>query len=428
MTGFVGLNPFCRAALAMTDKQTSYQFAVRLARKNNRMHTQLLSPQDATGLLSLIGLVALFVGLVLLVRRIQHRRKKESETIPSSAAKPFPQAGFYLQLLPYFKQADLRERQVVLRQAYEEWQTNFLLRGLDGQTEFLRGETHKRGLRYQLTSTSLTQALALFIRVQMARDGDDSRGSFERLLAHLLRHPALDHPALSSWLSMPDLPTSPRLEPDLHAEVWILASLLAAKTQWGSLERFNLEDVFQERSQALLDALNSQYEDQSRVFSPLLLHVIAQQLPNPLWKTQTEADWQALKPLLREEKGLPGRQQALSLLQIGLEGLIFPDNGFAERSDPAFLRLKRALASQEPLEGELEEGFSRLASLSCYVPLALLYKNGEFADQLWSRVSQAQPAKQDALGASMRLLAMMSMTGTLWLEKNKAEPTPITSE
>ena len=392
------------------------------------MHYQSITPQDATGLLSLIGLVALFVSLLVLVRRTQRRRQEESKTTPSSAAKPFPQAASYLQLLPYLKQADLRERQVVLRQVFEEWQAKFLLRGLDGQTEFLRGETHKRGLRYQLTSTSLAQALALFIQTQMAQDGDDSRGSFERLLAHLLAHPALDHPALSSWLSMPDLPTSPRLEPDLHAEAWILASLLTAKTQWGSLERFNLEEVFQERSQALLDALKSQSEDQSGVFSPLLLRVIAQQLPNPLWKTQTEADWQALKPLLREEKGLPGRQQALSLLQIGLEGLIFPDNGFAERSDLAFSRLKRALANREPLEGELEEGFSRLASLSCCVPLALLYKNGEFADQLWSRVSQAQAAKQDALGASMRLLAMMSMTGTLWLEKNEAEPTPITSE
>jgi len=392
------------------------------------MHYQSITPQDATGLLSLIGLVALFVGLVLLVRRTQRRRQEASKMTPSPAAKPFPQAGSYIQLLPYFKQADLREKQVVLRQTYEEWQAKFLLRGLDGQTEFLRGETQKRGLRYQLTSTSLAQALALFIQTQMAQDGDDSRGSFERLLAYLIGHPALGHPALSSWLSMPDLPTSPRLEPDLHAEVWILASLLAAKTQWGSLERFNLEDVFHERSQALLDALNSQYEDQSRVFSPLLLRVIAQQLPNPLWKTQTEADWQALKPLLREEKGLPGRQQALSLLQIGLEGLIFPDNGFAERSDLAFSRLKRALANREPLEGELEEGFSRLASLSCCVPLALLYKNGEFADQLWSRLSQAQPAKQDALGASTRLLAMISMTGTLWLEKIEVKPISKPSE
>jgi hypothetical protein len=392
------------------------------------MHYQSITPQDATGLLSLIGLVALFVGLLVLVRRTQRRRNEESKKTPSPAAKPFPQAASYLQLLPSFRQAYPHERQVVLRQAHEEWQTNFLLRGLDGQTEFLRGETYKRGLRYQLTSTSLAQGLALFIRVQMAQDGDVSRGSFERLLAHLLGHPALDHPALSSWLSMPDLPTSPRLEPDLHAEAWILASLLAAKTQWGSLERFNLEDVFQERSQALLDALKSHSENQARVFSPFLLRMIAQQVPDPLWKTQTEADWQALKPLLREEEGLPGRQQALSLLQIGLEGLFFPDNGFAKRSSMAFSRLKRALASQEPLEGELEEGFSRLASLSCCVPLALLYKKEEVTAQLWSRLSQAQPAKQDALGASMRLLAMMSMTGTLWLEKNEAEPTPITSE
>jgi len=175
---------------------------------------------------------------------------------------------------------------------------------------------------------------------------------------------------------MPDLPSSPRLEPDLHAEVWILTALLTARQQWGGLQRFDLDQVFKERSQALLDALKSHSEDQAGIFSPLLLRLIAQQMPDPLWQTQTEADWQALKPLLQEGKGLPGRQQGLSLLQIGLEGLLCPDNGFAERSDLAFSRLKRALTSQEELEGELEEGFSRLASFSCCVPLALLHNNG----------------------------------------------------
>jgi len=247
---------------------------------------------------------------------------------------------------------------------------------LIGNTEFLRGETHKRGLRYQLTSTSLAQGLALFIQTQMAQEGDNSRGRFESLLAHLRAHPAHNHPALSSWLSMPDLPSSPRLEPDLHAEVWILTALLTARQQWGGLQRFDLDQVFKERSQALLDALKSHSEDQAGIFSPLLLRLIAQQMPDPLWQTQTEADWQALKPLLQEGKGLPGRQQGLSLLQIGLEGLLCPDNGFAERSDLAFSRLKRALTSQEELEGELEEGFSRLASFSCCVPLALLHNNG----------------------------------------------------
>lgn len=392
------------------------------------MHFQSLTPQDATGLLSLIGLVVLFIGLLFLIRRTQLKRLKQPQASPSSAAKPFPQTSSYTQRLSSFKQVELSERQATLRQAFEEWQSGYLLRGIDGNTEFLRGETHKRGLRYQLTSTSLAQGLALFIQTQMAQEGDNSRSRFESLLAHLLAHPAHNHPALSSWLSMPDLPSSPRLEPDLHAEVWILTALLTARQQWGGLQRFDLDQVFKERSQALLDAIDSHSEDQAGIFSPLLLRLIAQQRADLLWQTQTEADWQALKPLLQEGKGLPGRQQALSLLQIGLEGLLCPDNGFAERSDLAFSRLKRALTSQEELEGELEEGFSRLASLSCCVPLALLYQNGEYADQLWARLTQAQPAKQDALGASLRLIAMMSLAGTLWLGKNEVEPTSIISE
>lgn len=392
------------------------------------MQPQSLTIQDATGLLSLIGMIALFVGLLFLIRRTQRKRQEHAWSNPAPIAKPFPQTSVYIQQLPAFKPTELLERQVVLRQAFEEWQAGYLLRGLDGKSEFLRGDTYKRGLRYQLASTSLAQGLALVIRVQMAQEGDDSRNSFERLLAHLLAHPAQDHPALSSWLSMPDLPTSPRLEPDLHAEAWILVGLMLARQQWGGLQRFNLDQIFQERSQAILEALKSQSEEQTGVFSPLLMRIIARQMPDPLWQIQAEADWQALKPLFREEKGMPDRKQALSLLQIGLDALLFPGNDFGERPDLAFARLKRALTSQEPLRGELEEGFSRLASLSCCVPLTLLHKNGEYADQLWARLSQAQPDKQDALGASLRLLAMMSLAGTLWLGKNDVDLTSITSE
>jgi hypothetical protein len=392
------------------------------------MHTQSLTPQDATGLLSLIGLIALFVGLLFLVRHMQRKRQEGSKSSPSSATKPFPQISGYSQKLAFLTQSELVEKQASLRQVYEEWQAAYLLRGLEGNTEFLRGETHKRGLRYQVSSTSMAQGLALIIQTQMAEDKDDSRGSFERLLAHLLAHPALDHPALSSWLSMPDLPTSPRLEPDLYAEAWILAGLLAARKQWGALQRYNLDQIFQERSQALLDALKSHSQDQDAVFSPLLLRLITQQKPDPLWQAQTEADWQALALRLREEDGLPSRQQGLSLLQIGLDALFSPDDGFAEKAALAFSRLERALSDQDGLQGEVEEGFSRLASFSCCVPLTLLYKNGEFADQLWSRLLEAQPAKQDALGASLRLIAMMSMAGTFWLAENGTESSSITLE
>ena len=383
------------------------------------MRYQALAPEDATGLLSLIGLIALFIGLLFLIRHTQRKYLQQAEVIPAAAAKPFPQTSGYVGKIPLFKKVNLSERQAALWQAFQEWQSTYLLRGLDGNTEFLRGETHKRGLRYQLTSTSLTQGLAMFILAQMAQDGDDSRGRFERLLAHLLAHPTQAQNALSSWLSLPDLPTSPRLEPDLHAEAWILCALLAAKQQWGGLQRFDLDQIFEERSQAVLEILKQPEVNQESFFSPLLYFAIAQHTADPTWQTQTELDWRALIPLLREGKELPGRREALSLLQIGLEGLLLSDHGFAERSELAFSRLKRAFSYQENLEGEVEEGFSRLASFCCCAPLAVLDKNGTDFDQLWSSLNQLQPGKQDALGASLRLMAMMSMSGTLWLEETQ---------
>ncbi len=383
------------------------------------MHPQSLTPQDAAGLLSLIGLIALFIGLLFLTRRMQRKRLEQTQESPSSAAKPFPQTAGYIQQIPTFAQHKLLERQAALRQAFDLWQKDFLLRGLDGNTEFIRGESLKRGLRYQVSSTSLAQGLAMFIQVEMAQDGDESRARFERLLAHLLAHPAQDQPVLSSWLSIPDLPTSRRLEPDLHAEAWILLGLMLARQQWGSLQRFDLDQIIQERSQALLETSKSHSAVQCGVFSPILTHIIARQMPDPFWQTQAGVDWQEVQPLLREETGLPGKQQALSLLQVGLEGLVSPQDGFAERSTLFFARLKSALSSPEALEGEVEAGFSRLASLSCCVPLALLYKDGEHVDNLWARLSQALPAKQDALGASLRLIAKMSLAGTLWLDSGE---------
>lgn len=378
------------------------------------MHYQSLTPQDATGLLSLIGLIGLFVGVLILIRRTQIKRLKQTQINLAPAAKPFPQVSSFIQQQLSSMHVGLDERQLTLQKAFKEWKATYLLRGFDGNTEFLRGETHKHGLRYQLTSTSLTQGLSMFIQVQMAQDEDDSRSRFERLQAHLLAHPAQDQPALSSWLSMPDLPSSPGLEPDLHAEAWILAALLIGKQQWGSLQRFDLDQIFQERSRAFLEVLQSESENQPVIYSPWLLQVIAREVSDSHQESQIEEDWQALVPIFCEGEGLPGRREALSLLQIGLDGLFCPKSQFAEKYDLCFDRIERALTNSEPLEGEVEDGFSRLASFGCCVPLALLAKGSSDADLLWSRLCQALPAKQDSLGASLRLIAMMSVSGTFW--------------
>ena len=192
------------------------------------MNYQSLTPHDATGLLSLVGLVVLFIGLLFLIRRTQQKRLQQAQAAPAAAAKPFPQnLEARLQILPDSGE-QRQERLAQLRQAYADWQSAYWLRGLDGATEFLRGQTTKRGLRYQISATSLVQGLAMLIQTQMAEKDDDSCAGFERLLACLLSRPAQDFPALSSWLFMPDLPTSPRLQSDLHAEAWILSALLAA--------------------------------------------------------------------------------------------------------------------------------------------------------------------------------------------------------
>lgn len=388
----------------------------KITREAVSMHFQTFNPQDATGLISLIGLIAIFIGLLFLVRRTQRKRQQRGLVNPSATAKPFPQPSLISPDIPAQEEVVFTERQAALRQAYEEWQATYLLRGLDGTTEFLRGETHKRGLRYQLTSTSLAQGLGMFIQTQMAQNDDDSRDRFERMLAHLLGHPALDYPALSSWLCMPDLPTSTRLEPDPHAEAWILGALLAARKQWGGLQRFDLDLIFHERAGALLDFLKDPQPDRENVFSPTLYRLIAREQPDQTWQAQTTADWHAILPLLRKRSDLPGRQEGLSLLQIGLEGLFYPGDGFSERAALALARLKRAQSTPSVLTGEVEEGFSQIASFCCLGPLALLEANREKQEQVWLTLTQAQPAKQDSTGANLRLLAMMSMAGTLWLE------------
>lgn len=371
-----------------------------------------ITPQDASGILSLIGIIALFAAVLVLVRRSNQRRQNQTKPELVPAARPFPQSATLTKQNPSHSTADLQ----TLRSAFEQWKTAFVLPGPDGESEFLRGDTYKRGLRYQITSTSLSQGLAMFIRTQMAQEGDDSRASFERLLAHLLAHPAQNQPALSSWLSMPDLPTSPRLDPDLCAEVWILTALASAKVQWGELKRFDSHQIVQERLSALKDTLRQLSADQQVVFCPFGLGLIDHQRPDELWQTQTNADWLRLVPTLRESDGLPRRQQALSLMQIGLAGLYATQGGFEDWSSLAVSRLKRALSFQELPEGDVEEGFSVLASLSCCVPLALAADLEVDLSRLSALILRTQPTKHDSLGASLRLIALMCLTGTLWFE------------
>jgi len=67
------------------------------------MQPQSLTPQDATGLLSLIGLVVLFIGLLFLIRRTQLKRLKQPQASPSSRSETLPTDLQLYPATPFFQ-------------------------------------------------------------------------------------------------------------------------------------------------------------------------------------------------------------------------------------------------------------------------------------------------------------------------------------
>ncbi|HZK16821.1 MAG: hypothetical protein WDA04_01935 [Anaerolineaceae bacterium] len=371
-----------------------------------------LDPTDATYLagliLNILGVLLFFVLAVWMIQRKKNRQPSETPVLPvEPISKQEPRLVPY-EILNPLSPEELSERSSALQQAYRQWKAERLLPTEEGRRLFLRTGVEKSGLRYQLVASTQTQALAILISTLMAEADPQASVQAEALFASLLAHPAFDPPELSSWKFMPDLPRSPKLDPDAHAELWAIYSMLAATKRWPGLNRFHYPELMLGRLQALNKyAETLPAESLERLpFSGYLLKSL-----KPL---DPVLNWSALD----RHRGFPNPNEwddftsspdtsrlGLSLLQSGMLALLDRDPESEEALRSLHVNLIK-LVDEYLKQGLSDLTFSTIAMLSCTAPALITLQERELTDLLWANLSCAQPDKNDSLGATLRLLAM----------------------
>jgi hypothetical protein len=373
-----------------------------------------LDPTEATylaGLIVSIFGILLFSGLAFwMIRRKQ--KTNTTETIPT----PFTEANYpdsssvtLAEFCPLTPTEQL-ERCSALEQAYLSWKAKRLLQVEDGHNLFVRAGVEKSGLRYQLVASSQVQAFAILLSILMAENDPQASTQAEALFASLLAHPAYEQSELSSWKYLPDLPRSPKLDPDPHAEAWVILAILMATRRWQAINRFHYSESIHERLQALQKYTETLEPEQTGrlPFAGYLVKKLIQLEPGLDWSALSES--QELFSIKIEEHNFFGNEPdtsrlGLSLLQLGLLALV--------DRDPDALR---AIRSAQTELIELVEGYSKNsatgtelsspAMLACAIPALLTLREKDLLDQVWNELVSMQPDKNDGLGATLKLLGM----------------------
>jgi len=365
-----------------------------------------LDPAEATYLarliVSILGILFL-LGLVFwMIRRKQETPNTESLSAIISEGSDSDNSTV--------AHSEISNRSFVLEQTYRAWKAERLLQSEDGRSLFLRAGVEKSGLRYQLVASSQVQALAILLITLMAEVDPKASSQAEALFASLLAHPAYGQSDLSSWQYLPDLPRSPKLDPDPHAEAWLIIALRNANKHWPAMNRFHYSEIIPGRMHALHD------------YVEMLDPQVVRQLPfsgylvKQLQSMEPQLEWSAFQEnkdlvysLFEERDPIEGEQDAgklgFSLLQLGLLAWLDqdPDALRAIRNAETSLR---QLVEDYTGGSSTETDFSRIAMLALAVPAVLSLQDRLLADEVWDELTSAQPDKNDGLGATLRLLGM----------------------
>ena len=365
-----------------------------------------LDPAEATYLarliVSILGILFL-LGLVFwMIRRKQKTPNTESLSAIISEGSDSDNSTV--------AHSEISNRSFVLEQTYRAWKAERLLQSEDGRSLFLRAGVEKSGLRYQLVASSQVQALAILLITLMAEVDPKASSQAEALFASLLAHPAYGQSDLSSWQYLPDLPRSPKLDPDPHAEAWLIIALRNANKHWPAMNRFHYSEIIPGRMHALHD------------YVEMLDPQVVRQLPfsgyivKQLQSMEPQLEWSAFQEnkdlvysLFEERDPIEGEQDVgklgFSLLQLALLAWLDqdPDALRAIRNAETSLR---QLVEDYTGGSSTETDFSRIAMLALAVPAVLSLQDRLLADEVWDELTSAQPDKNDGLGATLRLLGM----------------------
>ena len=308
-------------------------------------------------------------------------------------------------------------KRVFLADAFANWQSQHLLKSDDGKSLFVRDGVEKHGLRYQLLATTQTQALAVLLFSQLTAFEPGASHKAEALLASLLAHPAYGESNLSSWKYLPDLPSSPKLDADLHAEAWAMLALLIARQQWQELDRFSYADLIPERLSALFEAWQTHEESYPLPESRFLLDFLERNDPTHDWSSLKRKATDSATSLV----GKDARQLALSLLNLGLTALSSHDDYSVNLLKDNRQNIE-SFAFDE-LSAEAERELSKSGRLACVVPALMVLGDAPLLERAWQNLSTRGVDKDDGFGATMRVFALALLSNQVWVIQHFANPT-----
>jgi hypothetical protein len=330
-------------------------------------------------------------------------RKQKSETLSNSGDQ---QADREKSLLSVISDNE-NSWQVQFLAAYQAWKTERLLKTLDGKSLFLRSGVEKQGLTYQLACESLTQSLAILLSVNMMEQDPDASKQAEALFAYLLAHPAYGEAELSSWRSLPDLPNSPKLDPDPQAEAWLLYALNLFIKRNPEQNRFDYLKILPKRAESLQAFIAGQNQDfiENLPCSTFLEGKLKSIYPHLDWLALGESNAtfrRKLKDISNFETEHDTRNLFLGLLQLGLLA-------YSEADPKAIKSLQRLEPQIEYLvkSGQItSDEFSQTAQLACLVPALLIYDDEGSLQKIWKSLINSREDKDDGLGATLKFLAL----------------------
>lgn len=371
--------------------------------------------------LSLAGVFVLLIAVLWTIRKIQSKDKTRfSDGSGLPATKAVETTVSYSELNPLTSD-QAQTRLAELERVYQSWKKKSLLKSEDNKSAFARCGVEKNGLRYQITTTSQAQAISMLLCTIMAGEDPKSSLLFEALFANLLAHPAYGQANLSSWNNMPDLPRSPKLDPDLHAEAWILFALLAGKQRWPELSRFNYEEIVEDRANSLIEVWKTIDPTTKRLIpdSRYLLSVLKKAQPELGWntlqeKTQPDFDFELLNLNLTENNQEGLLNPGLVLLQIGMQALLHQDlqaQSWLEENKWQLIDEAEKLIS---LCQSTQASGSCETVLSCLTPSLLVLQEKELADQIRDILMKAPFEKNAGIASSLRLLSLAFLANKVW--------------
>lgn len=375
-----------------------------------------LDPTEATYLvriiLSVSLLIVFFVLAFVMIRRKQKAAAKTKEAVLPEV--PFPDNEQIEHLSAEGKPSigcpQDPGKLSQLREMYQSWQRERLLETENKRGIFLRTGVEKSGLNYQLVATTQTQAFAILLTALMSEKDPSSTKQAEALFAVVLAHPAYGQESLSSWQFLPDKPRSPRLDPGLQAEAWLILALNYALEKLPDMKRFDYAQILADRKLALIEITSSEDEDliENQPFSAFLERRLKSLNPEHAWIPIGETKgsfYEKIEHFKSFKEENESQRLGLSLMQLGLMAKIDQDS----KAEKTIRQIESDLTAfvEKLLQNEAEDKtFSQTSLLACLVPAVLCLDNQGLTERLRERLLVKQTDKNDGLGATLQLLSL----------------------